>query len=171
LELEHKAFDGALKQARLAVAAHLDALAVVQDAKSLRLDHLRAELAKHLPTSSQLRDSMILRLPPEDEARLLLDLTTSVVMGGDGRTYRLEEDGPHGRREVFESQSADALVSEILRRTAVAQVEHAAKPGESNGSQSQGDSWAQAAFVFLAGVIFGASALAAIAIYLKKLVF
>jgi hypothetical protein len=170
LEFEHKAFDGAMKQARLAVAAHLDALAVVQDAKSLRLDHLRAELAKRLPASSELRTLMILRLPPEDEARLLLDLTTSVVMGGDGRTYRLEEDGPHGRRVLFESSSADAVVDEVLRRVAVARVEDAAKRGESRDSDAKGDSWAQSAFVFLAGMIFGASALAAIAIYLKKLV-
>jgi hypothetical protein len=53
---------------------------------------------------------------------------------------------------------------------AVARVEHVAKRGESRDSDAKGDSWAQSAFVFLAGMIFGASALAAIAIYLKKLV-
>lgn len=167
--VEHQTFDGAMTQARLAVAAHLDALAMVQDAKSLRLDHVRELLLKLLPPQSALRQSMMLRLPPENEARLLLDLTHSIVMDGDGRTYRLEEDGAHGRRLLFETQQADNMSGEVLRRVAVDEVEKAANRDLGRNSGLRPDTWGQAAFLFLVGAVFGATALAAIAIYLKKL--
>ena len=171
--LDSEAYDGAMRRARLAVAAHLDALAVVQDAKSLRLDYLRSLLLKQLPADSALRDSMMLRLPPEAEARLLLDMRNSVVMSGDGRSYQLQEDQNNGRELVMEGRSAEDLAQEILRREALAKVESARTPAvimaKESGSAKTADGWAQAFYLFLTGAVFGATALAAIAIYLKKM--
>ncbi len=171
--LDSEAYDDAMRRARLAAAAHLDALAVVQDAKSLRLDYLRSLLLKQLPEDSAMRTSMLLRLPPEDEARLLLDMRNSVVMSSDGRSYQLQEDQKNGRELVMESLSADDVVQEILRRHALASVESARTPATAIAKESSGvktaDGWAQAFTLFMTGAVFGATALAAIAIYLKKL--
>jgi hypothetical protein len=173
--LDSEAYDDAMRRARLAAAAHLDALAVVKDAKSLRLDYLRSLVMKQLPEDSAMRTSMLLRLPPEDEARLLLDMRNSVVMGGDGRSYQLQEDQKSGRELVLESRSAEDIAQEILRRHALARVESEHAPAVVNAKESSGtktaDGWAQAFYLFMTGAVFGATALAALAIYLKKLNF
>jgi hypothetical protein len=166
LSANRQAYEGALKQARLAVAAHLDALSGVDDAKALRLDYLRDLLFKQLPADSEMRRSMVLRLPPEGEARLLLDARHAVVMAADGRGYRLEADVESRRQVLFEATSVDDMAHDILRRVAVAEVESA---NRETGSAPK-DTWAQAALFFAVGVLFGATALAALAIYLKKLV-
>lgn len=172
--LDGKAYDDAMRGARLAVAAHLDALAVVRDAKALRLDYLRSLLLNQLPEASAMRSGMMLRLPPEDEARLLLDLRHSVVMGADGRGYQLQEDFEDTRKLLLESPSADVIAKEILRREALAQVENTPRAvtgrSQESGFPKGKDSWAQAFFLFVTGAVFGATALAALAIYLKKMV-
>jgi hypothetical protein len=133
---------------------------------------LRALLLKSLPEHTTPQYPMILRLPPEDDARLLIDLTHSVSIGPDGRSYRLERDGEQGRQLLSESRSAEDIAADVLRLLAVTEVEvaQAKEPNRTAGASPQ-DSWVQSALLFLAGMIFGGAGLAAVAIYLKKLTF
>jgi hypothetical protein len=173
--LQDEAGDLALRKARLAMAAHLDALAVVQDAKSLRLDYLRSLLLKQLPETSAMRGKIMLRLPPEDEARLLLDLKSSVAMAADGRSYRLEDESAQGRVLALESPVVEEIANEVLRRDALETIAAAQVAAPNRETHAHGGApagvWIMPALLFLTGVIFGGAGLAALAIYLKKISF
>lgn len=121
------AFEDSVRDARLAEAAHLDALIRSQDAGALRLDHLRSRLLDSLPGESPLRQSMDLRLPPDFPARLFLDLVRSVAIASDGRSYVLEQDSDQHRMSLATTSSAEDMVQEILRLEAHASIRAARK--------------------------------------------
>jgi hypothetical protein len=108
-------FDASLQEARLAEAAHLDALMRAQDAGALRLDLLRGLLLDRLAPDSPLRASMALRLPPDFPSRLFLDLTRSVCLGTDGRSFVLEQDHDTHRSALATTDSAEEMAAHILR--------------------------------------------------------
>jgi hypothetical protein len=167
-------FEAAMRDARLAEAAHLDAVIRAQDAGALRLDHLRGRLLDSLPAESTLRQSMDLRLPPDFPPRLFLDLSRSVAMAPDGRSFALEEDHDDHRRVLVTANSAEDMVHEVLRLEAHRTIQAARKP-ESPRSWKPGMlhplTWAQLLYVWLTGFLAGAALLAVLAIFMKRLGF
>jgi hypothetical protein len=167
-------FEAAMRDARLAEAAHLDAVIRAQDAGALRLDHLRGRLLDSLPAESTLRQSMDLRLPPDFPPRLFLDLSRSVAMAPDGRSFAMEEDHDDHRRVLATANSAEDMVREVLRLEAHRTIRAARKP-ESARSWKMGTlhplTWAQLLYVWLTGFLAGAALLAILAILMKRLGF
>jgi hypothetical protein len=167
-------FEAALREARLAEAAHLEAVIRAQDAGALRLDHLRSRLLDSLPADSTLRQSLDLRLPPDFPPRLFLDLSRSVAMAADGRSFVLEEDHEDHRSTVATANTVEDMVREVLRLEAHRAIQAARKP-ESTKLWKLGAfhplTWAQLLYVWVSGVVVGAALLALVAIFMKKLGF
>jgi hypothetical protein len=58
---------------------------------------------------------MALRLPPDFPSRLFLDLTRSVCLGTDGRSFVLEQDHDTHRSALATTDSAEEMAAHILR--------------------------------------------------------
>lgn len=168
-------FDAALREARLAEAAHLEAVIRSQDAGALRLDHLRSLLLDVLPAGSTLRQSMDLRLPPDFPPRLFLDLARSIAIAPDGRGFVLEEDRDDTRTVLAAIANPEDMAHEVLRLEAhklIGEARAAARPaGRWKGAALHPLTWGQLLYVWFSGFTVGAALLAAIAIYLKWLAF
>jgi hypothetical protein len=168
-------FETALKQARLAEAAYIDALIALKDGKALRLDLLRSKILQGLPMDHQLRRLMELRLLPGEPPRLFLDMVTSVGMAADGRTFELQLDKEGDRILTYETPDADAMFRQILKLQAHQFIAESRKTQQAEGQASTGIAndadWISILYIWLTGFIFGASALAAWSLYTGKLGF
>lgn len=168
-------FEAALKDARLAEAAHLDAIVNLQDAKSLRLLALRDKLLPELSGHPALTDFVELKLLPGETPRLWIDLISSVVMEPNSRNFRLEQDREQHRDILFETDNMDQMADQVIKYVAhrVISRQKAAVPLASLRSFPHVASYGLGAvlYVWATGFIFGAAALAILAIYLGKLVF
>ena len=109
------AFMKALKQARLAEAAQLDAALDLRDARFLRLDALRDALLPQLKLNSQAHSLFELSVQAGEKPRLWLDLISVIEMEPDPKTYRLLQ-GRQGAREcLFETRDADQMTAYALK--------------------------------------------------------
>ena len=95
-------FNEELRRARDAEAAHFEAIAAFNDAKSLRLRALKDEFATA---------AFELALTPGETPRLWIDLVTSIVMEPDPKTYRVVQDG----QNVFETANRAEIVAWVRR--------------------------------------------------------
>lgn len=162
----------ALRQARLAEAAHYDAALSLHDSKSLRLQVLKDEIAPAVIGQPDAEALFDLALAPGDPPKLWIDLISFVVMEPDHRTYRLVEDRQPGREILFESddraQMAERLRQHMAHRI-IARQRQAAVPRVTEAVM--GHSTAAVILAWLAGFSFGALGLLAAAILLEKLKF
>jgi hypothetical protein len=157
----------ALREARLAEAAHFEAVLDLRDSKSLRLQLLKDELVPTVQASSDAQALFDLALVPGDPPKLWVDLISYVVMEPDPRTYRFIQDRQDGRETLFESGDRHAMTAEIRRHMAhrlVARERQAASvpqavpmPGYSSGAL-----W----LAWTSGFAFGALILVIAALYL-----
>lgn len=113
-----QSLSGALRQARLAEAAHFEAVLDIRDAQTLRLQVLKDDLAPIVASSSAATSFIDLALVPGDPPRLWVDLITSVVMAPDPRTYRLVQDSPAGRQTLFETAERAEMVQHVTQHIA-----------------------------------------------------
>jgi hypothetical protein len=109
---------GALRQARLAEAAHFEAVLDIRDAQTLRLQVLKDELAPDILANVEASSFIDLALVPGDPPRLWVDLITSVVMAPDPRTYRLVQDGSGGRQTLLETADRAEMIGRIKQHIA-----------------------------------------------------
>lgn len=161
-------FGAALRQARAADAAHLEAVRGLSDAKSLRLLALKDELAGFVASSAEARAAFELALVPGDPPRLWIDLTASVVMEPDPKTYRLVRDG-HG---VFETADRAEMVQQAKLSMAHGIIARRRQQAVPNHNRVGGS--ASVAALILAGIggfFLGALTLLCTAIYLETLGF
>jgi hypothetical protein len=110
--------NGALRQARLAEAAHFEAVLDIRDAQTLRLQVLKDELAPAILGNSEAASFVDLALVPGDPPRLWIDLITSIVMAPDPRTYRLVQDGPGGRQTLLETADRAEMIERVKQHIA-----------------------------------------------------
>lgn len=110
--------NGALRQARLAEAAHFEAVLDIKDAQTLRLQVLKDELAPMILANAEAAAFVDLALVPGDPPRLWVDLITFIVMAPDPRTYRLIQDGPGGRQTLLETQNRPEMIERIKQHVA-----------------------------------------------------
>jgi hypothetical protein len=106
-------FDDALHQARLTEAAHHEAVLGIKDAKSLRLQVLKDDIAAVIAHSGEARQMFDLALAPGEPPKLWIDLITFVVMEPDYRTYRLVQDNQAGREILHESAERPEMVERL----------------------------------------------------------
>ena len=108
---EHEDLSGALRKARLAEAAHFEAVLGVKDSKSLRLQVLKDEIAPLIAATPEAANVFDLALVPGEPPRLWIDLISFVVMEPDYRTYRLQQDNQAGREALFETADRAEMVN------------------------------------------------------------
>src|SRR5262249_12214668 len=157
----------ALRQARLEAADRTGVVVDLRDAEVARLEILNEALDPlfvEIPDSVDLFDRGISQgVTP----RLWIDVVAHVVMGRDKRIYRFVQDARYGRKVLAESHDVPVIVKAvtdyIARRmvereqalvTIEPETEEAAKP------RGRGGFWR-----FVLGVIVGAAALFALALY------
>ncbi len=122
--VEKLEFSKALREARLASAAKLDAVLGVADARVLRLDALHAELEPVFAANSEAKDLFALNVQSGESPKLWLDLISSVVMEPDPRTYRLVQDQENRREVIFETSDIKAMSAYIVKYLAHRLVVH-----------------------------------------------
>ena len=83
---EHDDLSGALRKARLAEAAHFEAVLGIKDSKSLRLQVLKDELIPVIAATPEAAHVFDLALVPGEPPRLWIDLISFVEMEPDYRT-------------------------------------------------------------------------------------
>jgi hypothetical protein len=162
---------GALRKARLAEAAHFEAVLGIRDSKSLRLQILKDELAPIVASNFEASRLFDLALVPGEGARLWIDLISFVIMEPDYRTYRLVQDNRGGREILFESieraEMLDYLKSYLAHR--IVARERMMAPTPSGGEQNVRYSSGSLLYAWLSGFVLGLLALLIAAISLGKL--
>lgn len=108
----------ALRQARLAEAAHFEAVLDIRDAQTLRLQVLKDDLKPLIAVNAEAASFVDLALIPGDPPRLWIDLITSIIMAPDPRTYRLVQDAPAGRQTLLETGDRKAMVEKVKQHVA-----------------------------------------------------
>jgi hypothetical protein len=103
----------AIREARLAEAAHFDAVMALRDAKTIRLKIVEEELAEVIAASPGPIQRFSPTLVPGDPPRLWIDLVTAVVMEPDPRTYRLTFDAQSGREILLETTDRAELLARL----------------------------------------------------------
>lgn len=159
----------ALRQARLAEAAHFEAALDLRDSKSIRLQLLKDELVPLVASSAAAGDLFDLALIVSEPPRLWIDLITFTVMEPDHRTYRLYQDRQNGREILFETPDRAEMVEAIKRQMAhhlVARQRQVAST--SSAPVMAGYSMSSLLLAWLSGFALGALILLAIAISLGR---
>ena len=170
---ENGGFGDALRTARAAEAAHFEAVHALSDAKSLRLQILKDELAVIVAASPEAGWAFELALAPGDPPRLWIDLITSVVMEPDPKTYRLVQHGQSGRDTLFETADRAEMVQQVKLTMAHAIIANRRQGAASGLEQGNGRRYSAASLALagLGGFSLGALALLGAAIYLEILSF
>jgi hypothetical protein len=122
--VEQLEFSKALREARLASAAKLDAVLGVADARALRLDALQAELAPIISANADAKALFNLNVQAGEVPKLWLDLISSVIMEPNPRTYRLVQDQDNRRETLFETEDLKAMSAFIVKYLAHRIVAH-----------------------------------------------
>ena len=155
----------ALREARLAEAAHFEAALDLRDSKTLRLQILKDELLPATQETPEARELFDLTLIPGEPPKLWVDLTSYVVMEPDHRTYRVLQDRQDSRDILFEGidreQAAAAIRRHMAHRLVARERQSAALPS----IPGPGYSSATLILAWVSGFAFGALALVAAALY------
>lgn len=163
-------FDDALRQARIAESAHLDAVLDIRDSQTLRLQALKLDLSGLIEGHAEAKKFFDLAVVQGDPPRLWIDLITAVVMDPNPRTYRLYQDTQDGRETLFETENRGEMVEKIktymAHRLVTRERQMAAQaldPG-----RPQGFSAAALILAWLSGLVIGALGLFAASVMLSR---
>ena len=166
------AFDEALRQARLAEAAHHEAVLGIKDAKSLRLQVLKDDIAAIIAHSPEAKQMFDLALVPGEPPKLWIDLITFVVMEPDYRTYRLVQDTQAGRDILHETVDRPEMVERLKQHMAHRIIARERQMAATLPmGQRAGFSASALILAWLAGFVLGILALVILAILLGILKF
>jgi hypothetical protein len=156
----------ALRQARIEAADRTGVVVDLRDAEVARLEILNEALDplfREVPDNVDLFDRGISQgVTP----RLWIDVVAHVVMGRDKRIYRFVQDTRYGRKVLAESHDAPVIVKAVTDYVARRMVEREqamvtiVEPEEEAKPRRRGGFWP-----FVLGVIVGAAALFALALY------
>jgi hypothetical protein len=163
-------FTVALKTARLAEAAHVEAIVHLNDARALRLQVLLDAVQAKLANNSRAQELLELHVVQGAQPRLWVDLVSSVVMEPDPRSYRLQQDSEISSQILFETQDMGEMAAYIIRHLArhvVVREKVAAISAAKPKTYSVNDM----IYVWLMGIVFGSMALLILGLYLGKIQF
>jgi hypothetical protein len=168
--LGDQGLSAALRQARLAEAAHFEAVLDIKDAQTLRLQVLKDDLVPVIKSNADAASFVDLALVPGDPPRLWIDLITAIVMAPDPRTYRLVQDAPGGRQTLLETNDRGEMVEKVKQHVAHRMV---AREREKAGVAAPkpmliGHSTAALVFAWLSGFSIGILALFVAGILLSR---
>ncbi len=170
---EHDDLSGALRKARLAEAAHFEAVLGIRDSKSLRLQALKEDLAPAISATPEAAKIFDLALVPGESPRLWVDLISSVVMEPDYRTYRLLQDNQSGRETLFETVNRDEMLNFLKSYMAHRMISRERQVASATPPQPQVAGYSAGAIIYawLSGFMLGLLVLLVAAISLGKLKF
>ena len=155
----------ALREARLAEAAHFEAALDLRDSKALRLLILKDELLPSVQSTPEARELFDLTLLPADPPKLWVDLSAYVVMEPDHRTYRVLQDRQDGREVLFEGTDREQAAAAVRRHMAHRLVARERQSASLPLSSASGYGAATLILAWVSGFAFGALALVAAALY------
>ncbi len=146
-----------VRRARLAQAAHFDALVDIRDAQTLRLDALHENLRKQISKEPRLARLLPLQMVDGFPPRLWIDNISFVVMEPDPRTYRLMRQEPAGHETIIETREMAEMVAKVREYASHALIEaQRAEPVSDTGSMQITSPMVMA---WLTGFTFGVLAL------------
>ncbi len=164
----HDALTTALKEARLAEAARLDALLNVHDARALRLEALCDSLLPEISGSPHVRDMFEINLQDGETPRLWIDLISHVVMEPNPKTYRLLQTRDAGRVTLFETTDAEQMKNYVLRylahRMVAAERVIAAESATYAHGEARRYTLGEVVYIWITGAVFGVLGLIAVAL-------
>lgn len=155
----------ALREARLAEAAHFEAALDLRDSKTLRLQVLKDELLPAAQSTPLAKDLFDLTLLPGEPPKLWVDLTAYVVMEPDHRTYRVLQDRQDSRDILFEGTDREEAAAAVRRHMAHRLVARERQSATAPAASWAGYSPATLILAWVSGFAFGALALVAAALY------
>lgn len=155
----------ALREARLAEAAHFEAALDLRDSKTLRLQVLKDELLPAAQSTPLAKDLFDLTLLPGEQPKLWVDLTAYVVMEPDHRTYRVLQDRQDSRDILFEGTDREEAAAAVRRHMAHRLVARERQSATAPAASRAGYSPATLILAWVSGFAFGALALVAAALY------
>ena len=174
LMTERDYFGVALKKARVAEAAQLEAVLNIRDARALRLESLRDAVQLRLGANAQAHAFFDLIVQPGVKPKLWIDLISSVVMEPDPRSYRLVQDRENTIEKVFETSAEKEMIdflTQYLAHRVVAHDKLLAGAPAATFKSDLGYSLFNMIYVWLTGCLFGVMTLLTIAMYLGILHF
>lgn len=171
--LNREMSDGGLKQAlreaRLAEAAHFEAALDLRDSKSIRLQLLKDDLIPIIIGSAAAAELFDLALVPGEPPKLWIDLISYVVMEPDPRTYRLLQDRQDSREMLFESGNRSDIADFIRRHMAHRLIARERRTASvSLSPYTPGYSTSSLILAWTSGFALGAMLLLGLAIYLGR---
>jgi hypothetical protein len=161
----------ALREARVAEAAHREAVARVRDGQSLRLQALASDIGQafaRLPEAARLFD---VRLETADTPLLWIDAVTTVAMAPDQLTYQLREDHPEGLAVLLETPDRREIINQLkklLAHRVVAEARQAAA-GKDGAATTGGYSLAALILAWVSGLACGVLGLLSLAVHFNFL--
>lgn len=167
-------FTEALRKARLAEAAHVDALQNVTEARGLRLAALREMLLPHLKGHPLAEGFSELTVQPGETPRLWIDLISSVTVEPDTATYRLEQEREGRRTVLHETRDLQNMADAVLRYIAhrvIAREKTAAGEIQPAAESDRNYSLPEIVYVWFTGAALGVLVMLILAILLGLLSF
>lgn len=161
--------DAALRSARLAEAAHFEALMNIRDAATLRLQVLKDDLEPIIEARREADAFVDLALVPGDPPRLWIDMVAYVTMSPDPRTYRFCQDTAAGQRVLLETtdraEVTDRILGYVAHRT-IDRQRHIVEPVSELRPARRAYGWGALLLAWLSGFSLGALALLLITLWL-----
>jgi len=150
--------DAALRSARLAEAAHFEALMNIRDAATLRLQVLKDDLEPIVEARREADAFIDLALVPGDPPRLWIDMVAYVTMAPDPRTFRFCRDTASGSRVLFETtdraEITDRITAYIAHRT-IDRQRHVEEPVRDLAPARRAYGWGAMLLAWLSGFSLG----------------
>jgi hypothetical protein len=164
--------DAALRSARLAEAAHFEALMNIRDAATLRLQVLKDDLDPVVQSRPEADRFIDLALVPGDPPRLWIDMVSYVSMAPDPRTYRFCQDTAGGQRVLCETADradvAERITAYVAHRV-IDRQRHIVEPVGDIRPARRAYGWGALLLAWLSGFSLGALAFVLITLWLAKL--
>jgi hypothetical protein len=161
--------DAALRSARLAEAAHFEALMNIRDAATLRLQVLKDDLEPIVQSRREADGFFDLALVPGEPPRLWIDMVAYVVMVPDPRTYRFCQDTAGGQRVLLETtdraEVADRITAYVAHRV-IDRQRHLAEPVSDLRPARRAYGWGALLLAWLSGFSLGVLVVVLITLWL-----
>jgi hypothetical protein len=160
----------ALRKARVAEAAHFEAVLDIRDAQTLRLQVLKDDLAP-AAQSEEAKRYFDLALVPGDPPRLWIDLIGHVVMEPNPRTYRLVQDTEARREILYETVDRAAMAAKVREYMAHRLVARERQLVSSAPPRLEGEGYSTGALIlaWLSGLAVGVLGLLILAVLTGRL--
>jgi hypothetical protein len=158
-----------VRRARLAQAAHFDALVEIRDAQTLRLAALHEDLRKKTAADPRLAALLPLQMESGFPPRLWIDNNSYVTMEPDPRTFRLVRQVTSGHETVLETRELSEMVAKVRECASHSLIE-----SQRNGTSAEsgnGKVSSQIVMAWLTGFTFGVLGLLILGILTGRITF